>query len=60
MAFTKAEISNLHVSLVLNKAFELDKAGAIVGYDLLITANSSKYVVVFNSSGKFIKAITLH
>lgn len=45
---------------VLDKAFEVVKAGVAAGYFVSITANSTKYIVAFDATGKFVKAIAIH
>ncbi|WP_259067159.1 PepSY-like domain-containing protein [Mucilaginibacter sp. X4EP1] len=45
---------------VFNKAFADLNGSTIIGYDVFITANSSNYIVHFDASGNFVKAITLH
>jgi hypothetical protein len=53
-------LSSTYPGYVFNGAFVLDGPGGVQGYDVLITENSTKYDISFDSSGKFVKAITLH
>jgi len=53
-------LTTTYPGYVFNSAFVLDGPAGIKGYDVFITDNSTNYDVQFNSSGNFVKAITLH
>ncbi len=53
-------LTTTYPGYVFNGAFVLDGPAGVQGYDVLITENSTNYDVRFNSSGSFVKAITLH
>ena len=53
-------LTSTYPGYVFNGAFVLNNKGAIAGYDVLITENSTNYDVRFDSSGDFVTAITLH
>lgn len=53
-------LTTTYPGYVFNNAYALDGPGGNKGYDVFITENSTNYDVQFDSSGKFVKAITLH
>jgi len=53
-------LSTTYPNYVFNKAFSLSKNGTIQEYLVIINANSTKYAVVFDASGNFIAAKTIH
>jgi hypothetical protein len=53
-------LTSTYPGYVFNGAFVLNSKGAIAGYDVLITENSTNYDVRFDGSGNFVTAITLH
>jgi hypothetical protein len=53
-------LTSTYPGYVFNGAFILNGKGVITGYDVLITENSTNYDVQFDSSGNFVKSITLH
>lgn len=55
-----AYLTTTYPGYVFNGAFVLGWSANIKGYEVFITDNSTNYDVQFDSSGKFVKAITLH
>lgn len=53
-------LTTTYPGYVFNNAFAFDGPGGNKGYEVFITENSTNYDVQFDSSGKFVKAITLH
>lgn len=53
-------LSTTYPNYVFNKAFSLSKNGTVQQYLVIITANSTKYAVVFDASGNFVAARTIH
>ncbi|MEO7211877.1 PepSY-like domain-containing protein [Mucilaginibacter sp.] len=51
-----AYLTATYAGYVFNKAFSISKAGVIQSYDVFITVNNTKYVVVFNAAGTFVAA----
>jgi hypothetical protein len=50
-------LTTTYAGYVFNKAFSISsKAGALLGYDVFITVNNTKYVVTFNATGTFVAA----
>jgi hypothetical protein len=45
---------------VFDKAFSHSAAGVIKGYDVEITSNNTKYVIVFDAGGTFVKSFAVH
>jgi len=45
---------------VFDKAFSHSESGVIKGYDVEITSNSTKYVIVFTAAGAFVKVFAVH
>ncbi|MGN6180077.1 MAG: PepSY-like domain-containing protein [Mucilaginibacter sp.] len=52
-------LTTTYPGYVFNGAFVLGWSGSIKGYEVFITENSTNYDVQFDSSGKFVRAITL-
>ena len=53
-------LGTTYPSYVFNQAFKITVKGSILGYDVFITSNSTRYVVSFDASGNFVRAITVH
>ncbi|OOQ58590.1 hypothetical protein BC343_07960 [Mucilaginibacter pedocola] len=49
-------LTTTYAGYVFNKAFSVSKAGVVQSYVVFITVNTTKYVVVFDSSGTFVAA----
>lgn len=53
-ATATAYLTTTYAGYVFNKAFSIStKAGVLQGYDVFITVNTTKYVVVFDAAGTF-------
>jgi hypothetical protein len=52
-------LSQTYPNYVFNKAFSISNNGSIVGYVVVIDANNTKYAVLFDASGNFVKAKTI-
>jgi hypothetical protein len=52
-------LSTTYPSYVFNKALSYSTNGTLQGYVVFIDANNTKYAVVFDGSGNFIKAYTI-
>ncbi|WDF80593.1 PepSY-like domain-containing protein [Mucilaginibacter sp. KACC 22773] len=53
-------LTTTYPGYVFDKAFSHSVSGVIKGYDVEITSNSTKYVVVFDATGTFVKAFAVH
>ncbi|NCD69544.1 PepSY-like domain-containing protein [Mucilaginibacter agri] len=53
-------LSTTYPGYVFDKAFAESVNGTVQAYDVFITVNSTKYVVGFNATGTFVKAVALH
>jgi len=53
-------LTSTYPGYVFDKAFSHSVNSVITGYDVEITSNSTKYVVVFDASGTFVKAFAVH
>jgi hypothetical protein len=53
-------LTTTYPGYVLDKAFSYSVSGTLKGYDVVITSNSTKYAVVFDASGIFVKAFAVH
>ncbi|WP_413669012.1 PepSY-like domain-containing protein [Mucilaginibacter sp. Mucisp86] len=45
---------------VFDKAFSESPGGTLQGYVVFITSNNTKYALIFNASGTFVKALPIH
>jgi len=45
---------------VFDKAFSASNKSGIIGYEVFITSNNTKYAVTFDATGTFVKAIAVH
>jgi len=53
-------LTTTYPGYVFDQAFSHSVSGVIKGYDVEITSNSTKYVVVFDATGTFVKAFAVH
>jgi hypothetical protein len=53
-------LSSTYPNYVFEKAFVRKENGVIKGYAVIIDANNTKYAVIFDASGNFIKVKTIH
>jgi Putative beta-lactamase-inhibitor-like, PepSY-like len=53
-------LTTTYPGCVFDKAFSHSEGGVIKGYDVEITSNSTKYVIVFDATGTFVKAFAVH
>jgi hypothetical protein len=53
-------LTTTYPGYVFDKAFSHSEAGVVKGYDVSITSNSTKYIVVFDASGTFVKGFAIH
>ena len=53
-------LTTTYPGYVFEKAYSFSVSGTLKGYAVLITSNSTKYVVTFNASGTFVKAFAVH
>jgi hypothetical protein len=53
-------LTTTYPGYVFDKAFSHSEGGVIKGYDVEITSNSTKYVIVFDATGTFVKAFAVH
>jgi hypothetical protein len=54
-----AYLSQTYPNYVFEKAFAISQSGSIAGYVVFLDANNTKYAVVFDASGNFLKAKTV-
>jgi hypothetical protein len=59
-AAISAYLTTTYPGYVLDKAFSHSEGGLVKGYDVEITSNSTRYVIVFDASGTFVKAFAVH
>jgi hypothetical protein len=52
-------LTQTYPNYVFDKAFSITNNGSIVGYVVVIDANNTKYAVLFDPSGNFVKAKTI-
>jgi hypothetical protein len=45
---------------VFQNAFSESSKGSIIGYSVFITANSTNYIIIFDSTGTFVSAKVVH
>jgi hypothetical protein len=53
-------LTTTYPGYVFDKAFSHSIGGVVKGYDVLISSNNTKYVVVFDATGTFVKAFAVH
>ncbi|MDB5150527.1 MAG: putative beta-lactamase-inhibitor-like, PepSY-like, partial [Mucilaginibacter sp.] len=53
-------LTTTYPGYVFDKAFSENSGGTLQGYVVFITSNSTKYAVLFNASGTFVKALPIH
>lgn len=53
-------LTTTYPSYVFDKAFSETSGGTLQGYVVFITSNSTKYAILFNASGTFVKALPIH
>lgn len=53
-------LTTTYPGYVFDKAFSVSSKTAVIGYAVFITSNNTKYVVVFDSTGTFVKAVAIH
>ncbi|MDN3583162.1 PepSY-like domain-containing protein [Mucilaginibacter flavus] len=53
-------LTTTYPGYVFDKAFSHSVAGVVNGYDVVISSNNTKYVVVFDATGTFVKAFAVH
>lgn len=52
-------LTTTYPNYVFKSAFKIGGNGTVQGYAVLIDANSTKYAVVFDATGAFVKAVTI-
>ena len=52
-------LAQTYPNFVFDKAFSISNNGIIVGYAVVIDANNTKYAILFDASGNFLKAKTI-
>ncbi|WP_428330468.1 hypothetical protein [Mucilaginibacter sp.] len=60
LAAISTYLTATYPAYVFDKAYSLSFSSTVQGYAVLITANSTKYVIEFSATGAFIKAIVVH
>jgi hypothetical protein len=53
-------LTTTYPGYVFDKAFSYSQGGTLKGYAVSITSNSTKYIIVFDASGTFVKAFAVH
>lgn len=53
-------LTTTYPGYVFDKAFSESSGGTLQGYVVFITSNSTKYAILFNASGTFVKALPIH
>ncbi|SEN60978.1 Putative beta-lactamase-inhibitor-like, PepSY-like [Mucilaginibacter gossypiicola] len=53
-------LTTTYPGYVFDKAFSESSDGTLQGYVVFITSNSTKYAIIFNASGTFVKALPIH
>ncbi len=53
-------LSTTYPNYVFKKAFSISKSGTLEGYVVLIDANNTKYALLFDAAGSFVKVKTVH
>ncbi|MFC0512823.1 PepSY-like domain-containing protein [Mucilaginibacter angelicae] len=53
-------LTTTYPGYVFDKAFSESSGGTLQGYVVFITSNSTKYAIIFNASGTFVKALPIH
>lgn len=53
-------LTTTYPGYVFEKAYSFSVSGTLKGYAVLITSNSTKYIVTFDASGAFVKAFAVH
>ena len=53
-------LTSTYPGYIFDQAFAASKNGAIQGYLVLITSNSTNYAVQFDASGTFVSAVAIH
>lgn len=53
-------LTTTYPGYVFDKAFSESSSGTLQGYVVFITSNSTKYAILFNASGTFVKALPIH
>lgn len=53
-------LTTTYPAYVFDKAFSFSSNGAIIGYTVIIDANSTRYAIGFDASGNFLKVKTIH
>lgn len=53
-------LTTTYPGYVFDKAFSASNKSGIIGYEVLITSNSTKYAVTFDATGTFVKAVAVH
>ncbi|MBB3056730.1 hypothetical protein [Mucilaginibacter gotjawali] len=53
-------LTTTYPGYVFQNAFSESSKGSIIGYSVFITANSTNYIVIFDSTGTFVSAKVVH
>lgn len=53
-------LTTTYPGYVFDKAFSETSNGTLQGYVVFITSNSTRYAIIFNASGTFVKALPIH
>jgi hypothetical protein len=53
-------LTTTYPGYVFDKAFSETADGTLQGYVVFLTSNSTKYAIIFNASGTFVKALPIH
>lgn len=53
-------LTTTYPGYVFEKAYSFSVSGTLKGYAVLITSNSTKYIVTFDGGGAFLKAFAVH
>ncbi|BAU54297.1 hypothetical protein MgSA37_02471 [Mucilaginibacter gotjawali] len=53
-------LTTTYPGYVFQNAFSESDKGSIIGYSVFISANSTNYIIIFNSAGTFVSAKVVH